>query len=58
MKTRLGWIDVVAYLAYLLFAALAVLFGQRGALWYAGLCLVPGETSGSWRRRSVPEYAA
>ena len=39
MKTRLGWIDVVAYLAYLAIAALTLVSGARGALWYAGIGL-------------------
>jgi len=39
MKARLGWIDALSYLAYLAFAALAVVYGPRDALWYAGLGL-------------------
>ena len=39
MKGRLGWIDALSYLAYLAFAALAVVYGPRDALWYAGLGL-------------------
>jgi len=39
VKGRLGWIDVLSYLAYLALAALAVMYGPRDALWYAGLIL-------------------
>ncbi len=34
---RLGWIDAVSYLAYLVLTALAVVYGERTALWYVGL---------------------
>ena len=39
MKGRLGWIDVISFLAYLAFAALTVVYGPRDALWYVGLGL-------------------
>ena len=39
MKRRLGWIDALSYLAYLVFATLTVAYGPRNALWYAGLGL-------------------
>ena len=39
MKGRLGWIDVLSFFAYLAFAALAVVYGPRDALWYGELSL-------------------
>ena len=39
MKGRLGWIDVLSYLAYLALAGAAVVYGPRDALWYGGLIL-------------------
>ena len=39
MKGRLGWIDVLSYLAYLALAAAAAVYGPRDALWYGGLIL-------------------
>ena len=36
MNGRLGWIDAISYLAYLVFAALTVAYGPRDALWYVG----------------------
>ena len=39
MKGRLGWIDVLSYLAYLALAAATAVYGPRDALWYGGLIL-------------------
>jgi protein-S-isoprenylcysteine O-methyltransferase Ste14 len=37
VNKRLGLIDVVSYLAYLVLAASAAVYGERDTLWYVGL---------------------
>ena len=36
---KLRWIDIIVYLVYLAFFALAVVAGPRSTFWYVGLCL-------------------
>jgi len=36
---KLRWIDIIVYLAYLAFFALAVVAGPRSTFWTVGLCL-------------------